>query len=76
MRTEEEVLEDFRKIGTILKNDENMLFINILNCVIEIDKKNKCYFCYDVFKRQPISEKISLNEHKLINELFKIWGWL
>ena len=77
MKNEEEVLQKFRQYGGIINaNDERVLMIIIDNRCIEIDKQCKCYYCYDVFKSRPVSTFIKMNEHKLLNELFTIWGWL
>lgn len=78
MRTEEEVLKDFEKYGTLtlIRNDEYVLMIIVGKRCIEIDKECKCHYCYDAFKTRPVSTGIRLEEHKLLNELFSIWDWL
>ena len=72
MRTEQEVLKDFEKLG---------YDVHIKSCTIRfkslddeeeafyIDKTNRTY-------ETNTSHYISMNEHKLLCELFEIWGWL
>ena len=75
MRTEEEVLKDFEKLGYKIKiNNGNKLKLGEIT-EIEIDKFWRIYrkdFCY--INRS--SRSVNLEEHKLLNELFSIWGWL
>lgn len=67
MRTEQDVLKDFEKLGwKVTENNKNWLRIEIIEHEICIDKKSKYYCCDWVF----------IDEHKLLNELFTIWGWL
>lgn len=69
MRTEQDVLKGFEKLGyvvnwTSLKSDLVISFADELK--IHIDLTHKNIYCID----------ISIQEHKLLNELFQIWGWL
>lgn len=68
-RTEQEILNDFEKSGwKVTQNDDSCIII-----------------CYGGFARIVIlkcTKKYSINnlcnmrEHKLLNELFTVWGWL
>ena len=71
MRTEQEVLKDFEKLG---------YDVHIKSCTIRfkslddeetfyIDKTSRTY-------ETNTSHYIGVDEHKLIHELFEIWGWL
>ena len=75
MRTENEVIKDFKKLGyDIIENDNMCLKINIDDCVIRISKYSKEYKCY--WKDRQLASVIDMQEHKLLTELFTIWGWL
>lgn len=71
MRTEQDVLNDFEKLGwECTRNDEVRLtlrFSDSYPCSIWIDKNEKCY---------SSNTCIDIQEHKLLNELFTIWGWI
>ena len=91
MRTENEILKDFENIGykieknkTKFANSENsisLLFeidspdddIKLIK-EIHIDFTYKLYNCYENYRGRPLH--LSMYEHKLLNELFTIWGWL
>ena len=67
LRTEEDVLKDFEKLGwKVTENNKNWLRIENMEHDILIYKTTKEYDC----------DWISLIEHKLLNELFTIWGWI
>ena len=75
MRTEKEVLQDFEKLGySIIKNEWFLELINTNNGItIDIDLEDKEYwkensYCYTI--------RLNMQEHKLLTELFTIWGWL
>ena len=75
MRTEEEVLKDFEKLGyDIIENNDCCIKLNFNDCIIRISKYSKFYKCY--WKDSAYANVIDMKEHKLLNELFSIWGWL
>ena len=71
MRTEQDVLNDFEKLGWyVSRNDEDDFTLRLKGnptCAIWIDKLTKEY---------SMSCCLDMQEHKLLNELFTIWGWL
>ena len=71
MRTEQDVLKDFEKLGwECTRNDEDKLtlrFSDCPSCSIWINKNENGYSCNTI---------ITMQEHKLLNELFQIWGWI
>lgn len=76
MRTEEEFLKDFKKLGYDLnKNYKSVGFIyleeeyNVIHINFFKKQYSKSFGYYD-------SAPITMAEHKLLNELFEIWGWL
>ena len=90
-RTEQEILKDFEKLGykvergfqDYYKYNALVLSITIPNyfsdgeeldkeIVINLDKHT--YECYDSFFSSPTP--ITMQEYKLLNELFTIYGWL
>jgi hypothetical protein len=89
-RTEQEILNDFEKLGykvergfqDYYKYNALVLSITIPNyfsdggeldkeIVINLDKHT--YECYDSFFSSPTP--ITIQEHKLLNELFEVWKW-
>ena len=75
MRTEEQVLEDFKKLNyDIIENDYCELRLNNIGCIILIHKYEKNYQSY--WENSDIPSIIDIEEHKLLHELFTIWGWL
>lgn len=85
MRTEQDVLKDFQKLGyEVVCNSDRELILEqefksgytIINR-IHIEKRSQAYsksqFAYCV-GTSPLW--VSMQEHKLLNELFTIWGWL
>lgn len=87
MRTEKEVLKDFRKLGyKITKSKskyahfiylkQHLYSINGIKVskFININLIQKQYKCFNDFYKYE--ENITMQEHKLLTDLFKIWGWL
>ena len=80
MRTEEEILKDFEKLGYYLNlKKEGFLYYgiilsnkNIKELEIHISFSMKSYAKYE----QGLCDTITMQEHKLLNELFTIWGWI
>lgn len=80
MRTEEQVLKDFEKLGYYLNlKKEGFLYYgiilsnkNIKELEIHISFSMKSYAKYE----QGLCTTIDMKEHKLIHELFEVWGWL
>lgn len=79
-RTEQDILNDFEKDYAIIKNNEwCLILVNEFNHIIEIDKACKRYQCYyynEETQYLELSTYITMQEHKLLNELFVCWGWL
>ena len=72
MRTEEQVLKDFEKLGyKIIKNTKNWLEIydDFLGNKFLISRDDRAY-CVEN------GEPISMLEHNLLTEIFNINGWL
>ena len=75
MRTEQEVLNDFEKLGySIIKNEWFLELINTNNGItIDIDFEDKEYWKENSYR---YTMRFTMQEHKLLTDLFKIWGWL
>lgn len=77
MRTEEEVIKDFEELGYEIRENKksNILEFWLIEddyedtLVFEIDKDFKTYNTLQ-------GMYVEMKEHKLLNELFSIWGWL
>ena len=73
MRTEEEVIKDFEKLGWTIRlwsGIDTHIFCKghtAFGEYISFDLENKGYYseCY-----------LDMEEIKLLHELFEIWGWL
>lgn len=70
-RTEADILKDFEALGWIVtRNDEDDFTLRLKGnptCAIWIDKLTKEY---------SLNCCLDMQEHKLLNELFTLWGWL
>ena len=70
-RTEADILKDFEKLGwKVTRNDEDDFTLRLKGnptCAIWIDKLTKEY---------SMTCCLDMQEHKLLNELFNLWGWL
>lgn len=71
MRTEQDVLKDFEKLGyKLLYNNSFCLVFERNNLyTLSISKQYKEYWTDGEIS-------INMQEHKLLNELFQIWGWI
>jgi hypothetical protein len=88
MRTEQDVLKDFEKLGwevadgyvnfTLRKklDDIKNEFMYYWLCYISINKENKTYSVYKLSSFSTKGYDLTMQEHKLLNELFTIWGWI
>ena len=69
-RTEQEILDDFEELGWFISIKTNREIILRRNpekyTAIWIDKLVKEYLS---------NAYLSIQEHKLLNELFEVWGW-
>jgi hypothetical protein len=82
IRTEEDVLKDFEVLGYEVDNTYSKLtLINWLSrfsehyVVVSINKQEKTYGKVKVAIDRTCGG-LTIQEHKLLNELFTIWGWL
>lgn len=78
-RTEEEILKDFEKMGyEVRKTDKTLTFRKHEDeeIFIRIEYEFKRYSKYDAGLYEMPYEDISIQEHKLLNELFSLWGWI
>lgn len=79
-RTEQEVLKDFEKLGYKVNRNTNFTIVLENNNEIElvISKVNHWYTCKITNSISSRKEAlyIDMEEHKLLTELFTIWGWL
>ena len=68
-RTEQEILKDFEALGwKVYTNNNEILCLNLEGYgFIAIDKIDKSY---------RITRNITMQEHKLLNELFSLWSWI
>ena len=84
MRTEQEVLKDFEELGfeVVCDSDKELILerkfqhCHMIIQRIHINKQlisySKSQFLYDY--DSPFN--LDMQEHKLLNELFKIWWWI
>ena len=81
-RTEADILKDFEKLGYKIThintklNEVSYLKNPNTNIEINIDRKNKWYSKYDNNSWDLPSISITMQEHKLLNELFEVWQWI
>lgn len=84
MRIEKSILKDFELLGYKRNEDspEGLIWLDkeTRNYVlrIEIDKFNLSYCKFEINKKSRLEYPlvITMEEHKLLHELFELWGWL
>lgn len=70
MRTEKEILRDFNRSGfKIVENNQRWI-------VLLKTRTDERLFIYKKKKVYSAHFKVSVRVHKLINELYQVWGWL
>ena len=77
MRTESQILKDFRNMSwEIIKNDERQLILKneLTNDKIEVYKHSRSYRCATDLGFTIVPSFIDFQVHKLLNELFIILG--
>lgn len=80
-RTEADILKDFELLGLVIAKNDDFELILIDDCdrMIAIYKTLKRYDCYyfsEGYKPLQLSTDITMQEHKLLHELFSVWGWI
>lgn len=87
MRTEKEVLNDFEKLGWKLQGYYTKFLLHkrkitqcedgeiTHDCYITIDKEKQTYDAEDNYYFRPHPYRLNMQEHKLLTDLFTIWGW-
>ena len=74
--TEQDVLNEFEKIGwQVTRNDNICMILKREEDVLTISKLSKWYHCC-LPQANEYRLPIDMDDHKLLHELFKIWGWL
>lgn len=75
MRTEVEILKDFEKLGyEVVENNNIKVVLQNNDIQIYFYKLFQEYGKEDIFSNE--ANRFDMQEHKLLNELFKCWGWL
>lgn len=74
MRTEEQILKDFEKRKwSIYANEPKFI-------ILAYFKKNDIFSAREIriYKstQSYVASELNMQEHKLLTELFSIWGWL
>ena len=76
IRTEQEILKDFEKIGwLILRNNHTELAFRKFDSVLSISKVSQWYSC-SMPSSGRLSIPIDMQEHQLLHELFICYGWI
>lgn len=79
MRTEEEILQGFNKLGYTEIYVNKPYYIEMENdkrCLTIDMEENKSVVKYYDHGWEFLAEDITLEEFKLLHELFECWGWL
>ena len=90
IRTEEEILKDFAELGWFVVKDKyvDLILKNLKkepddtlgeichHCYISINKENHTYSACDLHCLTKHEYELTMQEHKLLHELFICWGWL
>ena len=75
MRTEKEVLKDFEKLGYKIRRNNTFKYIS-LKCDTETNLGIIIYLNTRTYELNGEGMFLDMQEHKLLTELFQIWGWL
>ena len=69
MRTEEQILQDFEELGY------SVMFQNYIWLELERndDEYIRMFKCDETYTSSVV---LGMQEHKLLTELFNLWGWL
>ena len=77
IRTEEEILKDFEELGyEVIEDCETKLILKCGLSTIQITKLTKVYRKLIGQQQNIIGNFLTMQEHKLLHELFICWGWL
>lgn len=78
LRTETDILNDFEMLGYKITSNTNYIRFTDYDKGIEIriDFECKSYCKYDRDLCELTYEIITMQEHKLLNELFEVWQWI
>ena len=74
MRTEEEILKDFEKLGYEIQQNSIRLIMYCDDITIYIYKIGQTFGKEDLLTNE--ANRFDMQEHKLLHELFFCWGWL
>jgi hypothetical protein len=79
-RTEQELIKEFEKLGYKIEMN-NDLFLEIGRYNDEFDMHeyiciNKDEHTYEKYLRGGETMALTIQEHKLLNELFEVWQWI
>lgn len=80
-RTEQEILKDFEALGLVIAENDDFELILIDDCdrmiaIFKPLKKYECYYFSEGAKPFRLATDITMQEHKLLNELFEVWQWI
>lgn len=77
MRTEQDVLDEFEILGykLVTNNDKELTLQHSDFYTLKVNKKAQGYLAINRFNNRT-GIMFDLLEHKLLHELFCIWGWL
>ena len=71
-RTEADILKDFESLGYVIvdNNKHDLILVKNMGLRLMINKELKHYM---VVALTPL---LTMQEHKLLNEFFEVWGWI
>ena len=76
MRTEQEILNDFKKLGfDVILNSDYFIYFRRFDCIMRFDKQTKVYACC-MHNANDLTISIEFEYYKLLHELFECWGWI
>ena len=71
-RNEQDILAEFEKLGyEVIVEKDHIRMSGYEDVCIYVDLENKSYSKNKYLQ----AEDITLQEHKLLSELFEVWGW-
>ena len=78
-RTEQEIIKEFEKLGYKVEQDNDM-FLEIGHFDDELEYEYICFnkdeHTYEKYMLGGETMAFTMQEHKLLNELFECWRWI
>ena len=77
LKSEQEILKKFEELGYVIERNPDISEVYLINkkadCKIVINKFKRFYYIREFYT--PEYQTLLLQEHQLLTELFRCYGW-